>query len=320
MKEANPSGFAISLRLAGALLAIMSVAAGASERNGFDLRDASVPLEQIEQGGPPRDGIPSIDNPKFLSASEARFLDRQARVLGVFHNGVAKAYPIAILNWHEIVNDRFGLDPIVVTFCPLCGTGMAFSSTVSGRALRFGVSGLLYNSDVLLYDRQTASLWSQIASRAISGKMNGQSLTPIPIANTSWDDWRRRHPGTLVLSPATGHSRDYGRDPYDGYARDEKLFFAVRFTSQRYHPKEVVIGVRVGDEVKAYPFVEMVKTSGTIPDRLGTKHIRIQFDASARTARVFDEHGREIPSVTAFWFAWYAFHPQTQVFTPVASH
>lgn len=297
-----------------ALLIVTSTLARSAEMNGFDLRGASIPIEQIEHGGPPRDGIPSIDAPKFVGANEARFLQPQDRVLGVYHNGVAKAYPIAIMNWHEVVNDRFGIESIVVTFCPLCGTGMAFQASIDGRALRFGVSGLLYNSDVLLYDRQTASLWSQIASKAISGKMNGHTLNAIPTSNTSWEDWRRRYPSTLVLSPATGHARDYTRNPYDGYARDEALFFAVRFTSKRFHPKELVVGVRLGEEIKAYPFVELYKAPGTISDQIGSHRLRIAFDASARTARVYDEQGREIPSVIAFWFAWYAFHPNTRVF------
>jgi len=295
-------------------LTTLAAPLAAAEKNGFDLRNSAVPVEEILQGGPPRDGIPAIDRPKFVTAAEARFLAADARVLGVFRHGIAKAYPIAILNWHEVVNDRFGPDPIAVTYCPLCGTGMAFLAQANGQPLQFGVSGLLYNSDVLLYDRQSSSLWSQIASKAVTGTMKGHTLTDVALSNTTWSDWRRRHPGTLVLSPETGHAREYGRDPYEGYARDERLFFAVRETSQRYHPKELVLGVRLGQSVKAYPFVELAKTSGALADQIGSRRITVRFDPAHRTAHVVDEAGREIPTIVSYWFAWYAFHPKTAVF------
>jgi hypothetical protein len=142
----------------------------AQTKNGFDLGDASVPIDQIRHGGVPRDGIPSIDNPKFIDAADADFLRGKDRILGVFRNGVAKAYPIKILDYHEIVNDHFGDEAILVSYCPLCYTGMVFSVQGNDVAFDFGVSGLLYNSDVLLYDRETGSLWSQILSKAITGR------------------------------------------------------------------------------------------------------------------------------------------------------
>ena len=158
------------------MVVLTSVPASALQMNGFDLTGASVPIDEIHHGGPPRDGIPSIDQPRFVSAVEADFLKPDDRVLGFHRPGIARAYPISILNWHEVVNDRVGGEPIAVTFCPLCGTGMVFSTRVDGRDLTLGVSGLLYNSDVLLYDRQTESLWSQIMSEAVSGPMKGSRL------------------------------------------------------------------------------------------------------------------------------------------------
>ena len=134
--------------------------------NGFDVGNASIPVDEILPGGPPRDGIPAIDNPVFMDAQKATFLSEDDRVIGIARHGITRAYPIAILNWHEIVNDRIGQESIVVTYCPLCGTGMVFAA---GSALSFGVSGLLYNSDVLMYDRQTDSLWSQLKMEAVSG-------------------------------------------------------------------------------------------------------------------------------------------------------
>ena len=189
---------------------------GGPIRNGFDLSDALISATEILPGGPPRDGIPAIDKPKFINAAEVDYLADDDRILGVFRNGVAKAYPIRILNWHEIVNDRLQDEAVAITFCPLCGTGMAFQARVDGQAKLFGVSGLLYKSDVLLYDRETESLWSQISRQAVSGPMKGQRLAMVPTSHTTWADWRERHPDTQVLSLDTGYSRNYNRNPYEG--------------------------------------------------------------------------------------------------------
>ena len=144
----------------------MPMRAGARTLNGFDLTDTLIPEHLIEAGGPPRDGIPAIDEPLFVDSSRAGLSDTD-RVLGLSFGAVARAYPVRILNWHEIVNDRIADQPVAVTYCPLCGSGMAFDARVGGQITRFGVSGLLYNSDVLLYDRRTGSLWSQIMARAV---------------------------------------------------------------------------------------------------------------------------------------------------------
>lgn len=166
--------------------------AGAQSMKGFDLSSASIPVDKIKDGDPPKDGIPSIDQPEFKKASAMR-LDEQKRVLGVSVNGVAKAYPVAIMNYHEIVNDMFGDQAVVVTYCPLCGSGIAFDAAIGGEKKTFGVSGLLYNSDVLLYDRQTESLWSQIMMEAVAGPMGGKKLEMAPTMNTSWGEWKRKY-------------------------------------------------------------------------------------------------------------------------------
>lgn len=298
--------------LAGALS--YATAITAAPYNGFDVSNSSIPVSQIHRGGPPRDGIPAIDTPQFIPAGQARHLKPRDRVLGLSRNGLSKAYPIAIMNWHEIVNDDIGGEAVVVTFCPLCGTGMAFSARAGGRRLNFGVSGLLYNSDVLFYDRETESLWSQLLTRAVSGPLRDTALNLIALEHTTWGDWHTRHPDTLVLSRDTGFGRDYNRDPYAGYEDSRGLFFPVAHRDPRYHPKERLLGVEVEGRFKAYPFAELSKTNGVVRDKVNGMALEIRYDRDSHSARAFDARGETVPAITAFWFAWTAFHPETAVF------
>ena len=297
------------------LIIVWGNVAAVENLNGFNLNDALIPANEILSGGPPRDGIPAIDDPKFLPANKSHHLQPTDPVLGIARNGIAKAYPISILNRHEIVNDQFNGEEIVITFCPLCGSGMAYSARINGNTHTFGVSGLLYNSDVLLYDRQTESLWSQLMAQAVSGPMKGTRLNSLPLSHTTWQDWTTRHPETLALSPDTGHHRDYSRNPYEDYAHSSSVWFPVSHTSKRYHPKERVMGIEINGHFKAYPFVELGKTSGAFNDTIAGEDLRIVFNREHRSASVVDQKGRELPSVVTFWFAWYAFHPETDVYT-----
>ncbi len=299
----------------GVLVAFYSVFAG--PKNGFDVSNAIVPTDEILAGGPPRDGIPALSNPKMLRANEASYLSPEDRVIGITLNGESRAYPISILNWHEIVNDQIKGQRYAVTYCPLCGTGVAFSATVAGQLTDFGVSGLLYNSDVLLYDRNTESLWSQIMGQSISGKLVGEKLTPIPISHTSWKSWVQRYPDTLVLSTDTGYSRDYSRDPYAGYGQSRQVFFQVNNQAPSiYHPKERVIGLDIDGVYKAYPFIELEKyAKSQFTDSVNGQTVTVNWDDINRTVSITDSSGSEIPSIDGFWFAWFAFHPDTQVFT-----
>jgi hypothetical protein len=313
MKKSNRRRLLIMLL---PIILLLGASSYCREENGFDLRGSLVPVEDIHLGGPARDGIPAIDNPKFVVAGQANVLEPEARVLGLARSGQARAYPVAIMNWHEIVNDRIGPERIAVTFCPLCGTGVAFRSLAAGRELTFGVSGLLYNSDVLLYDRETESLWSQLLKQAVSGPMKGQTLATLPLTHTTWRAWKQEHPDTMVLSADTGYNRDYVRDPYAGYAREEGIYFPVRAESRRYHPKERVLGVEIDGKFKAYPFAELsLVHRGELTDSFAGRQLRIHFDSANESARAFDAEDNQLPGVISFWFAWYAFHPETEVFT-----
>jgi len=292
---------------------VLASAAAAQTLNGFDLRGALIDPEEIQRGGPPKDGIPAIDRPRFVAPDAAKMQPGE-RILGVARNGEAKAYPVRILNWHEIVNDSVGGEPVAVTYCPLCGSGVTFSRLTRDGTRSFGVSGLLYNSDVLLYDRESSSLWSQILGQAITGPSKGERLEIIPTAHTSWEDWIGRHPDTRVLSEDTGHARDYSRDPYVGYDANPVILFPVANSSSRFDNKDVVLGVEIDGKYKAYPFRELAKTEGVVVDSIGGRTARIDFDAKHRTARALDASGKELPSLITYWFAWYAFYPQGEIF------
>lgn len=283
--------------------------------NGFDLTGAIIPASQIFNGGPGKDGIPAIDKPKFVSVRKARFMKNDDRILGIEIAGIARAYPIKILNWHEIVNDRIGREQFTITYCPLCGTGMAFSARIEDAKLDFGVSGLLYNSDVLLYDRQTESLWSQIMQQAVTGKYKGTQLTGIPLAHTTWADWKIKHPETKVLSTRTGTLRNYEKNPYQGYDVSEHLFFPVASKApETYHPKEPVLGVEIDGVFKAYPFVELNKKGkASFTDRVNGVELTIHWDQNHQSGSIYGDN-KNVMITQAFWFAWFAFHPETQVY------
>jgi len=286
--------------------------------NGFDIRGALIPPDAIQRGGPPRDGIPSIDRPRFVAAAQSGLADDE-RVLGLALAGVTRAYPVRILNWHEIVNDRLAGRAVVLTYCPLCGTGVAFDARIAGRDAVFGVSGLLYNSDVLLYDRGSDSLWSQLMAQAVSGPMKGTRLQPLPLTHTTWADWRQRHPRTQVLSADTGFVRDYTRNPYEGYEQVQALMFEVEHRDERFPVKEWVLGLRLGGEARAYPFsvlAQRADAQGRLRDRVGGRDVEIRFDRAHRSAEAFDAAGQPLPGVMAYWFAWVAFNPKTSVLQP----
>ena len=168
-------------------------------KNGFNLKNSTIPIDKIFQGGPPRDGIPSIDRPNFISVDKADYLKDEDRVLGIDYQGETRAYPIRILNWHEIVNDKIGEHSVAVTYCPLCGSGIVYKADINGKPSQFGVSGLLYNSDVLLYDRQTETLWSQILSKAVSGELVNKKLDIIQSSHTSWKAWKEKWTRILYI-------------------------------------------------------------------------------------------------------------------------
>ncbi len=302
-------------RLALALLGVCGSAASAGAADGnISLENLRIPRAQIRSGGPPKDGIPALTDPQVISAAQAESLAPTERVIGVSVQGEQRAYPLRILNYHEIVNDTLGGVPIAVTYCPLCDSAVVFRRKVQGQVLEFGVSGMLYQSNVLMYDRShgVQSLWSQMAGRAISGPFSGTRLVPVPVKLTSWGRWRKEHPATTVLGPQTGHRRRYQVNPYADYFRSPELMFPVAATDPRLPPKSRVLGVVVGDEAKAYPLPDPNPERGMWQDNVGGRTLRLATAADSGNIRLIDPP-KDVRIAYSLWFTWYAFHQDTQV-------
>lgn len=309
-----------------------------------------VPLDKIKSGGPPKDGIPSIDEPKFVKSLDAGFVSDNDLVIGLNINGEQKAYPLFIMVWHEIVNDEVGGIPVAVTYCPLCFTNQVFDRTVDGKITEFGTSGKLYNSNLVMYDRNTDSQWSQALGIAITGQMTESHLKRIPFDVARWSDWKSLYPDTLVLTTDTGFSRAYGSDPYGDYYTDSRIIFPVENNDDRLFPKEKILGFDNGiykayklsdveqnkvinDNVEDRKIVlislypEMVRAFNRDIDQQvlefeysDGKIIDIQtksewnFDGESIEGQLRGEKlQREVYS-PGFWFEWVAFHPDTSLY------
>lgn len=267
--------------------------------------------EKLLSGGPNKDGIPSIDNPKFVLQSEVDWIRDDELVLALTYKGVEKIYPLQVMVWHEIINDIVAGDALLITYCPLCGTGIAFKRVLDGEDVEFGVSGKLFNSNLVMYDRKTDSYWTQVGGKAIIGEKTGQKLEQISIDTVVYREWKKEHKDSLVLSKETGFDRPYGNDPYGNYYEDSFLLFPVENQDDRVHPKTIVFGIKKDDKFIAYKEVD-VKKLETLTDKENKVELKYQNDG---TVKIIDtENGKEIIKETGMWFAWYAFHPQTQLY------
>ena len=218
-----------------------------------DFSKRSVPLEEILSGGPPKDGIPPIDDPKFVSVGDADDWMGDREPIVVFeHQGLVRGYPWQILMWHEIANDVVNGQPVTITYCPLCNTAIAFDRRLGDRVLDFGTTGRLRHSDLVMYDRQTESWWQQAVGEAIVGELTGKKLQFLPAPTISWRDFKRQYPDGEVLSRDTGHRRDYGGNPYSGYDTGEPFLFRGT-PDNRLPTMERVVIVTSDDEAVAYP-------------------------------------------------------------------
>lgn len=248
------AGLALAVAAGGVALALPEYRKAEWPRTDFSR--TSVDLDEIMSGGPPKDGIPSIDSPIFISQAEAsEVLDPQSPVIALRVNGEVRAYPLGILIWHEIVNDEIGGVPVAVTFCPLCNTAITFDRRVDGVAREFGVSGLLRFSDLVMFDRTNESFWQQITGEAIVGVDTGKRLTMLPSQIVSWAEFQEAHPDAVVLSRETGYLRSYGDNPYAGYDRiGSGTYFPVGEYDDQLDGKERVLTVEIDGDAVAFPF------------------------------------------------------------------
>ena len=280
----------------------------------FNIDNLIIPESDIRFGGPPRDGIPSLTRPEAVAAAAADFLDDADRVIGVEIGGAARAYPVRVLMYHEAINDRLGDVPIAVIYCPLCDSVSVVDRRLDGSTREFGISGLVYNSNVLLYDRSDDSLWSQVGFTAISGPNAGRSLLHLPWTLTTLAAWRQVHPETTVVSLNTGHRRRYDQMPYEGYFESDQLRFPVGHEDRRLERKDRIVGVKLDDFVRAYP-VGLIAGApkGEVRDVVGGRAIVLRSDPGTGEVRVVEAPEAALV-VHTFWFAWAAFHPETDIY------
>ena len=292
----------------------------------YDLSDLQIDQQAIREGGPWKDGIPSLTTaearrsdanymaapPSIVTPDRIDWLGDDDRVIGVTHRGETRAYAIRLLNYHEIINDVLGGEPIAVLYCPLCDSATVVSRSLEGEVYEFGVSGLLYHSNVLFYDRQEMGLWSQLGMGSVSGPSAGAVLEHLNDWEVvSFASWSRDNPTGTVVDRDTGHDRAYQKSPYEKYFSNDRTMFKVK-NNDLMANKTPVIGVRVGELARAYPVQTVAEAEGgRVVDRLGEAEIELVVDSEGvRVERAPDE----AVVMHAFWFSWAAFHPETDVY------
>ncbi len=257
---------------------------GPGNRNSGNIGSGSlgawtVPVDQVFDGGPGKDGIPALEDPDLIDAVQADYLNDEDLVLGYKNGETVIAYPHAILDWHEIINDKVDFHAFAVTYCPLTGTGIGWSREVEGQETTFGVSGLLYNSNLIPYDRLSDSNWSQMRLESINGTFKGKSVSTFQLVETTWQTWQEMFPETKVVSTQTGHSRNYENYPYGDYKTNHNnLIFPVSPEDDRLPTKERVHGIIVKGEAKAYRFEDFAEGLAVIEDVVNDQEVIVVGD------------------------------------------
>lgn len=277
---------------------------GAEREFRTDFSRHTIDYAEVLSGGPPKDGIPAIDRPQFETVEQADAWLRPVEPVVLFTSGAeTRAYPLQILTWHEIVNDVVDGRPVVVTFCPLCNTAIAFDRTVDGQVLDFGTTGRLRYSNLIMYDRQTETWWQQASGQAIAGELTGTQLEFLPAPIIAWQDFKDAHPTARVLSRDTGHSRPYGQNPYIGYDDINNSPFLYRGpdNSGRLPPMARVLAVELGGDLVAFPY-ETLQELGAVNAQVGGEEIVVLW--ATGTASVLDSFslaaGRDVGTAAAY--------------------
>lgn len=265
---------------------------------------SSIPLSEVLGGGPAKDGIPAILDPKFTSVDEATaWLDDEGLGIIYEYEGVTRYYPYAILYWHEIANDSIGDHYFAVTFCPLCGSSIIFDRESSGEIDTFGVSGKLWESNLMMYDHKTETLWSQILGEAMVGDRTGEELTILGTNIISFADVRVNHPDAEVLSKETGHTRSYGSSPYGNYEENNSLYFPVSNEDEAFHKKELFYIVNMGEKSVGFMRADLLEAGGAEVDVDG-QTVRAEVGESSEIKVTNLATQKELPGYIAMWFSW----------------
>lgn len=304
----------------GALLAalLLTSALGAEPvANGFDLGSAKVPAKEIVAGGPDRDGIRSVDAPAWAAVAEASaWVAPSNPVLGVRVGDEARTVPLHLIEYHQIVNAEVGGQPLAITYDPLTGTPRAFVRRVGERVLELGVSGLVYNGSFLMYDRQTESLWLHYTGEAIAGPLAGERLERLRVRLEPLATWLSRNPEASVLERPLPRKIDYRYSPFSTYIASDAIPFPVKARDDTHHPKEMVLGVATDGTTRAYLSSAVVAAGGRVRDQVEDHAIELIYDVDEA---VFSwEAPPELRISEGFWFAWKAFHPDTEIWEPAA--
>jgi hypothetical protein len=289
----------------------LPVAQDPSKAYGFTITQPLVDRAKVIAGGPGRDGIHAVDAPTFAGPEAADAIAPETPVLGVSIGGDARSYPIPILEYHQVVNDTVGGVPIAVSYDPLTGAALAWKRSVGGRTLRFGVSGLVYNSGFLLYDRETESLWSQFDGRAIAGALAGKTLEPVPLRQEDFASWLAREAKTKILIPPEPNHYDYNQSAYATYVEKDGAAFPVEARDRRFHAKELMVGVVANGKARAYLASLVTANGGRVDEDLDGKKIAVRYD-EARGVFEYDVPAG-VTVTESYWFAWKAFHPETTI-------
>jgi hypothetical protein len=314
----------VAWRLPGIVRGLDSRAVGDGEdpaTYGFDLGNARIPVDRIVGSGMPRDGLNPLDDPPVMSVAEmeqiswgghghGKFLVSDSRVVGVEIDGVARAYPLSMLNWHEIVNDTVAGVPIAVVYSPLSDVTGVFSRQRGGDVVSFGFSGLLYQSSALIHDREGGSLWSPLLGEAVAGPAGGEALDAVPAALVRWADWVARHPDTEILRPDRTMKRVYKRKPYESYRGSDRLHFPVEpLPPDGVKKKSCVIGVAHGGARDAYAVDDIYAHAGehgSWQTEFQGQPLRFE---TGKPPTVFVDAPPGVRAVPCYRFAWHAHHP-----------
>lgn len=311
MKSQRSKGLIISAVLITLGIGLGVNALGQS-RADFNTDDLQITWPNVRAGGPPKDGIPALTEPPFAPVSDAAHVSPDDRVVVITVGGETRAYPLSILNWHEAVNDVVGERPVLIVYCPLCDSVSVMERRMNDEVMEFGISGLLYESNVLLYDRTHEALWSQVGMEAVSGPYAGQALPHLPWSLMSYAEFAEQYPQAHVLSMDTGHARNYERNPYQSYLASDRLMFPVSRKDDRMPNKEPIIGIRAGDTTRAYKIADIRKApGGRVEDLIRDRRVVLEADDNGRVS--VTKLPASMQAIHTFWFTWAAIHSDTGI-------